>query len=576
VPPARPGEKDFNLPNLDPEPPLVPLTPLAQAAPPGHTPPLAPAQAQIRPGAPRPAAPTATIAPGGGAPSGEVNPALYLPLAAAWVGTLIALPIGLKMGSPLFATLLAAFGLALGVASLGLALWRGRTWQWWGAASLTAVLAAGSAVFAARSVPVKEDRAAAAAPTEQVVDTYVPDTTYVMPDATKHPLTTSVLSAHPSHIVVLVGEVGTDREEVGKLLNSKEMFQGRVIEIPRSDAGRQTLLDNQLKKSIDSITDPKAVMAVLAKMVAEDVRFKGYVPDDHKTTFEIMIKRGGVFTLGAGKDASLQVHGALLHGKGIDQLADFTRITDSASLKHLAKLREAIRDYSSLFDALAAAGDRPSYLISVEANRDAHEAAFEKLMKRSGRPVFVPRPPPRLFDAVDPADVGGRASAEYELQLPVVYYWRQVGQADREGAEEKSLPPQAKWKKFNPKDKVTWKQLTVENVRGAGLVASFDLAVQVSGGNVVLFRNQNLYLHENRAEVDKLTKNAVRRMNITVPQGDDHASIDRKHPKDPWVGTLNYTALANSFHEKKLTSQLNVSLKSNAAFDAIRKTEGER
>src|SRR5262249_1232550 len=470
VPPPRPGEKPFEVPNPEPEPP--------------------PGPSLVKPDRPQPLPVPVPYAPSSGQEG--TGPMPYLTLPFAWAGALLALPVGLKMGWPVIAIVVAAMGLGVGLLSLGFAAARGRAARAWGIFAITAVMAAGSALVAAAYVP----RAEVKKPDTRVeLDPYQ---AWVLPDATKHPLTTGVLSVHPGHVVVLVREVLTNRDEVEKLL--REPFPDRVTRIPATDAERKKLLDEKLAESIRSITDTAAVMKVLSEMEAADAHFKGYEEGKPKETLEVMIPRGGVYTLGVKKPNSAQKHGSLLHAKSIDDLAEFTNVKDAQKLKHLAVLREAIRDYASLYYALAAAGDRPATLVGRTANGDAPEKTLQALEAHGGTPVFVPRPPPRLVDAVDPADPRGGGQGDYELSLPVPFYWRQVGKDDRDGADPKKLPDAAGWTRFEKDGEAKWSQLTVENTRGPQLVASFDLAVPVAGGMVVLFRNQNLYLHKKREE----------------------------------------------------------------------------
>ena len=75
-------------------------------------------------------------------------------------------------------------------------------------------------------------------------------------------------------------------------------------------------------------------------------------------------------------------------------------------------------------DALGIINDRTAYLLKVDPTPEAHEAVRKKLLSRQDKPVFISRPVPELFDAVDPtADTGG-GSAAYTLRLDRKCFWR--------------------------------------------------------------------------------------------------------------------------------------------------------
>jgi hypothetical protein len=429
------------------------------------------------------------------APSGEAVGLLeYLALPPAWIGALIAVPIGLKLGSPVAAIVLAALGLALGITSFVLAQRRGRAWQWWGVASLTAVLAAGSALYAGAGLPRKEVAKADDTTIEPYADTWE------LPDAKKQPLTTSILTAYPNHIVVFTTEV-TNVQEVADIL--EQLFPGRVIPAPRDDTKkRDELLKKQLEESIKSLqADPKEVKALLEAIAKSNVRFKGYRHDvaDPLVTLEGVIRRGGVFTLSPGEDPSQEKHGSLMHARGISDLTSHAGRTDDRALELLKRLRDAVRDYASLYDALAVSTNRRAYLIRVKPNREDHEEAARLLLERLGNPVFVPRPPPRLFDAVDPSEGGAKGESSYELRVPTPYYWRQVGQADRVGLKQPWPSPRMKWEAKAKNASVTWEQISIRRKP----IASFDVAVQNVPGQVVIFRNQNLFFGPRAEEIEK-------------------------------------------------------------------------
>lgn len=264
----------------------------------------------------------------------------------------------------------------------------------------------------------------------------------LLADASRYPLTSAVVSVYPNHIIVFPTQ-GTIRENVEQIL--KSIFPADKVTTIRGDtaqrdAQRTTLLKEQLKQSLDSIKDLGKLSELLSALAAKQIRFKGYIPSDPKEAIVRIIQRGGVFTFSVSADPVLpkERHGSLLHTNGIDQLVGRGKITGAEQRNLLHLFRRAVQDYAFMTDALSVVGERPAFLIYIGRSPEAHEDAMAKLLHRMDNPVFVPRTPPRLFDAVDPTEDVGGGSATYTLRLPRQCWWRWVGARDRKGLKRAS------------------------------------------------------------------------------------------------------------------------------------------
>ena len=391
----------------------------------------------------------------------------------------------------------------------------------------------------------------------------------ILADAKRYPLTSAVLSIYPNHIVVFPTQ-GTIRENVGDIL--KSLFPPSTLTVihrdaTQRDAQREALLKEQLKKSMDGIKDLGQLNQLFSELAGKQIRFKGYLPNDPKEAVARIIQRGGVFTFsgssspkGAGGESMMptQRHGSLLHTNGVEQLLLSGKLAGVEHRNLLNRFRRAIQDYAFMTDALSIVGDRPAFLIYIGRSPEAHEEAIGKLLHRMDNPVFVPRTPPRLFDAVDPTEDVGGGSATYTLRLPRKCWWREVGARDRQNLKE-PLADAAKrrWRVFGPNQLIKWDPETLEFKNGEQRqVASYDIAVPV-GDRVVIFRNQNLFVSRKRKDVVKLAMDYVtKRLRLRGNPSED--SIVNVHSPEGkhFFGTLLYSYLAEADFE--LTSENDV------------------
>ena len=123
-------------------------------------------------------------------------------------------------------------------------------------------------------------------------------------------------------------------------------------------------------------------------------------------------------------------------------------------------------------------------------------------------PVFMSRPLPELYDALDPpADDSDGESGFYSLKLDQKSYWRLAGQKYRTNLEPVANPSDArtkmKWQESGPQAAPIWRIPIPLKRKGeitADLVASFDIAV-ILPTKIVVFRNQSFLVGESRQQV---------------------------------------------------------------------------
>ncbi len=399
------------------------------------------------------------------------------------------------------------------------------------------------------------------------------------PSLSKYPSMDSVLRVHPGYILVLPTS-GTFPENVEDILRNELFTPERVTMIRRDPAQKETLLRQQLDKSLAGLPEPAKLNALLLALRKKEVRFKGYVPDDEKQTLSGIILRGGVFTIDAGGDSPAPRHGSLLHANGIKQILDHAGLIEAEPRSLLQGLRDGIRDYASLHDALAIIGNRLAFLIDVKPTAADHEEAIAKLLTWSKPPVFVPRPPPRLFDAVDPREDTTTGQAKYTLKLPRPCYWRQVSKKDRSEIDWKEInsgeQEKMKWQDFKADTVITWQPVPVPRTDGrSDPVASYDVAV-VLPDRVVVFRNQTLFVGDVAEDVERRARTyAKTRLQIDVKAADELVKVAPIPPPDKgYVGTLLYSSLAD-MAEKGGERTGDLELYKRDDFSALMKSENE-
>ncbi len=160
--------------------------------------------------------------------------------------------------------------------------------------------------------------------------------------------------------------------------------------------------------------------------------------------------------------------------------------------------------------------------------------------------MFISRPIPELFDAVDPtADTGG-GKADYALMLECEYYFRLAGRDSRKDVDYKrnSSNERLKWQPHKAGETVTWKPVALKKQTGrTDAVATFDVAVVIPP-KVVVFRNQNIYPGESRAEVREQAKDYVTKV-LGLPVQDVDEIVNVSKPGDQYAGVLIYSFLAD-------------------------------
>jgi hypothetical protein len=335
---------------------------------------------------------------------------------------------------------------------------------------------------------------------------------------------------------------GTIGEKVGAAL--EELFPGKVREV--TPQNRDQMLSQKMDEVLKSLDDPGRLKQLLASLAKDhSVRFKGFSPDDPKGLRPV-IERGGIFSItgGAGEQ-----YGSLLQANSLDKILKAGGLTgDTDARARLSGLRRAVAEFASLEDALRIAGERSGFLVPVEPTAAAHEALRKQLLSRLDKPVFISRPIPELFDAVDPTADSGGGSAEYTLTLDRKCYWREAGLGDRKnldaGGLSKGSKDRLKWQPFAPGQPIVWRPIPLALQSGKTLpVASFDIAV-VLPGKVVVFRNQNILVGESRDAVVSQGRNYISKgLRLQVPASEDVVSVREKAGQ--FTGTLFYSLLAD-------------------------------
>ena len=341
---------------------------------------------------------------------------------------------------------------------------------------------------------------------------------------------------HSSYCVVFRME-GTTGEGVGASLRTA--FPDGVIEIEGTTQERDRLLATKRAEAVKSVKDHGKVKELLARLAANhSVEFKGFTGSDPADrVVASVIGRGGVFTIKGSR------HGSLLQSTGLDTVASQADL-EGADREILTSLKRAVADYASLDDALGILAERGGYLVKVTPTRQGHEKVRRELTSRVEKPVFVSRPLPQLFGAVDPTADKGGGLAEYTLQLDRPGYWRVPSQKDRLDIDFQVTrgKDRMKWQRFRASERVTWIPLPITRTTGEpAALATFDVAVELSQ-KVVIFRNQSILVGRSKEEILTQGKNYISRV-LQLP-GPAEEAISVSERGGQFTGALKYSYLA--------------------------------
>ena len=335
---------------------------------------------------------------------------------------------------------------------------------------------------------------------------------------------------------------GTISEKVGVAL--QELFPEQFQEIKRQAPDHDKLLQQKLAEAIKSITEPDKLKQLLIKLATDhSIRFKGFAASEPDEGLIAVIERGGIFSIA---NASREQYGSLLQINGLEKILVQAGWTDRAEARNLLKsLKKAIAEYASLKDALSIIGDRTAYLLHVEPTPAAHEQARRRLLSRLDKPVFISRPIPEFFDAVDPTADSGGGVASYSLRLDRKCFWRLASKEDRRNVDKanNASNDRMKWQTFNAGQLITWKPIPVTKQNGrTDAVASFDIGV-VLQNKVVVFRNQSLMVGDTRKQVLEQGQNYITRA-LALRVADIDEAISVRQQEGQFTGTLIYSYLA--------------------------------
>jgi hypothetical protein len=371
-----------------------------------------------------------------------------------------------------------------------------------------------------------------------------------------------------SYCVVLPVQ-GTSGDRVHATL--VDLFPGTAVEAKGGNGERR--LGQKLDEVAKSLAEPEKLKQLLGRLAANHaVRFKGFAAGDGGDNLKAVIERGGIYSLGG---ESREEYGSLLQADSLSRILDRAGPDGQGEARTLlADLRRAVLEYASLHDALTVLGDRPGFLVHVEPTAAAHDKARQALVGRRDKPVFVSRPVPQLFDAVDPtADTGG-GSAAYSLKLERKSFFRVAGRDNRQDVDFRfnRSNDRLKWQTFAPNETIVWRPVPLMRKSGkAEAVSTFDIAVAVPP-KVVVFRNQTIFVGESKAEVRQQAQNYVTKvLGLRVPEIDDAVSI--KKQDEQFTGALIYSFLADQCRDKPSSSGGDLEVLSGSAFQEARTAE---
>lgn len=347
---------------------------------------------------------------------------------------------------------------------------------------------------------------------------------------------------------------GTISEKVGSAL--QDLFPDKFEEIKRHAPDHDKLLRLKLAEAIRSIASTDKLKQLLIKLAADhSIRFKGFVAGEPEEGLISVIERGGIFSIA---NASREEYGSLLQINGLDKILERAGLRDQNEVHDLlASLKNAIAEYASLKDALSIIGDRTAYLLHVEPTATAHEQARRRLLSRLDKPVFISRPIPEFFDAVDPtADTGGGV-ASYSLRLDRKCFWRLASRDDRQDVDyqNNSSNDRMKWQTFDAGQQISWRPITLTKKNGKiAPVASFDIGVLLDN-KVVVFRNQSLLVGDSRNQVFTQGRNYVEKT-LRLQNSTIEDAISVRQQEGQFTGTLIYSYLAEKVTVENSTGDL--------------------
>lgn len=345
----------------------------------------------------------------------------------------------------------------------------------------------------------------------------------------------------------------------------KALFPGQLLDLKGS--GEEALTE-KLEGLVKSLKNAEKLQALLVRLKEEkSVHFKGVDATLPDKGLRPVVKRGALYDVKGIKTE----YGSLLQYNGPEKLlarAGLNKSSDEAAL--IEDLRRMSLEYASLKDALAMIGSRRAHLIHVAPTSEEHAKVRKALLGHEGTPVFVPRPIPEPFDAVDPDSGEGGGDAEYALRLERKCYWRQVGKDDRLNFRpDAPTNPKLRWASFGANEKIEWGPIGGVRKNRPASFSSFDVAV-VLGNKVVVFRNQSIMVGASRDEIVKQARGYLTALKVRVPV-EEAISIPPKRGKQ-FTGALLYSYLAEQMTREQVGEDIQIV--ELPAFQTLMATEG--
>jgi hypothetical protein len=348
---------------------------------------------------------------------------------------------------------------------------------------------------------------------------------------------------------------GTLHEKVLEKL--RQLFPGKVEEV---GSDHEKLLATKISALLNKIPkeDREYLKDIFKKLLEGKarVRFRGYVDGEPEESLRNITAQGGIFSY---YHADEQRYESLLQPSGLEVLSQIGGFSGDKTAQRVFKtFREIVVEYASYRDALGIIGRRTAFLVHLDPTPEAHENARKKLGLLE-RPLFVARPLPLLFDAIDPsADIGGGTSS-YVLKLDRPCYWRLVCKRDRSNYDLSRAADQSRfqWKKYSAGTPIVWKAISLRQRQGllSSQVATFDIAVIVDK-QVVVFYNQSILTSDKLADIKDQARDFVARgLGIDLTNSSLEEVLSYRQQGDQFVGALRYSFLADKVLERHPESQ---------------------
>ena len=364
---------------------------------------------------------------------------------------------------------------------------------------------------------------------------------------------------------------GTSSEKVLNAL--KQLYPGPdKVRVPKLGESAQTeLLNEHLDLAAKSIKETDKVKQLLRLLHdSHSIRFNGYSAEADDLGLRQIIANGGLYRVAAAEKVE---HGSLLRANSVDRILKASGLEKQPSQRDLLdSLRTATHEYASIKDAVTVIGDRTAYILKVEPTAKAHEAVRMQLVNLDSTSVFIPRPVFELFDAVDPAAGSGGGVARYTLKLDRQCYWRLVSSEDRLKTDYEGNPTNKKmtWLSFAADKEIVWTTLPVLRQTGrTDTLSSFDIAVKVNDGKVVVFRNQSILVGESKDQVVKQARVYVDKVlgirNIPIEE-----AVTVRQQEERFTGALLYNYLAE---QAKEAHGEDLEIMTSAVFEMTRERE---